>query len=45
MDVKPDIGVYVVFDYITILVPGRKRPMYRKSFLFADFWKCAIYRG
>ena len=32
MDVKPYIGVYVVFDYITILVPGQKYPMYRKCF-------------
>lgn len=26
-------------------LPGRKRPLYRKSFLFADFWNFAIYRG
>lgn len=30
MDIKPDIDAYVVFNYITILVPGRKRPKYRK---------------
>ncbi len=45
MDVEPDIDAYVVFNYITILVPARKRPLYRKWFLFADFWKCAPYPG